>query len=115
MKTLKLNIYELIGNQNCVLEEDAIKVFTQLKNAIENNQRIVISFENATLITTTFLNIAIGNLYGEFGEAKIQSCLNVENMKDEDKIKLKLVTTNAKAFYSNPQQFEESIREILEG
>lgn len=114
MDTLNLNIYKTIGTQNCVLPEDGEKVFTQLKEALKENKKVTISFANTSLITSAFLNIAIGQLYGEFNEEQIKSHLSVECMEDDDKAILKRVTTNAKMFYSNPQRFEESIREILE-
>lgn len=114
METIKLSIYETIGTQNCVLPEDGEKVFAQLREALKENKKITISFANISLITSSFLNTAIGQLYGEFNEEQIKSLLSVECMEDDDKAILKRVTTNAKMFYSNPQRFEESIREILE-
>ena len=66
------------------------------------------------MLTSAFLNTAIGKLYGEFDEKKIKNSLSVSDISNEDKLLLKRVVDTAKVYYKNPKQFEESIKQIME-
>jgi hypothetical protein len=66
------------------------------------------------MLTSAFLNTAIGKLYGEYDEKTVKLHLSVEYMDDNDKLLLKRVIDTAKAYYKNPNQFEDSIKKILE-
>lgn len=112
MDTIKLSIYSIIGDSLCVASEDGEKVFEQIKKAFSNRKSVNISFLNTEMLTSAFLNTAIGKLYGEFDEERIKNNLSVSDISNEDKLLLKRVVDTAKAYYKNPKQFEESIREI---
>ncbi|MCD4803205.1 MAG: STAS-like domain-containing protein [Anaerolineales bacterium] len=65
------------------------------------------------MLTSAFLNTAIGQLYRDFTEEKIKSSLSVKHMLPEDKALLKRVTTTAKLYYNDPERMQNSINEIL--
>ena len=114
MNKIKINIYAIVGDSFCIAAEDGEKVFKQLKKAIIKEKKIDISFLNVEILTSAFLNTAIGKLYGEFNENDIKAKLSVSDIIDEDKLLLKRVVDTAKAYYKNPSQFEESINKIME-
>ena len=65
------------------------------------------------MLTSAFLNTAIGQLYRDFQEDSIRSSLSVEHLSSEDKALLKRVTSTAKLYYNDPERMENSIKEIL--
>ncbi len=114
MNKIKLSVYAIIGDSFGVSAEDGEKVFERVKKALIENKNVNLSFLNVEMLTSAFLNTAIGKLYGEFDAEKIKNSLSVSDISDDDKLLLKRVVDTAKAYYSNPKQFEESIREIME-
>lgn len=114
MDKIKLSVYSITGDSFCVASEDGEKVFEQIKKAWVDKKLIDISFLNVEMLTSAFLNTAIGKLYGEFNEDEIKSILSVSDIQDEDKLLLKRVVDTAKAYYKNPNKFEDSINEIME-
>jgi Icc-related predicted phosphoesterase len=113
MNELRIDIFNIVGQKDCTLPEDGDKVFNSLKRALEENKKIVISFQNVEKLTTAFLNNAIGKLYKDFEEDKIKQSLSVENITESGKVRLKRVVTNAKNYFRNPDKMRESIKEIL--
>jgi hypothetical protein len=69
------------------------------------------------MLTTAFLNTAIGQLYKDFSEEFIRENLKVENMTETGKIILKRVVDTAKLRYNDPdfyKKLQQSVDEILE-
>jgi len=114
MDTIKLSIFSIVGDSFCVAAEDGEKIFKQIQASIENEKKVILSFQNVEMLTTAFLNTAIGKLYGEYDEKKVREHLSVECIDDSDKLRLKRVIDTAKVYYTNPHQFEDSIRKIME-
>jgi hypothetical protein len=113
MKEVEVNIYSIVGNSFCVDAEDGEKVFQALKKILEQNNKAVISFLNVEMLTSAFLNTAVGRLYGLFDYQKIKTSLNVKDISDDDKLLLKKVTDTAKAYYKDKKKIEEMENEIL--
>ncbi|MCD6115558.1 STAS-like domain-containing protein [bacterium] len=114
METIKINVYAITGDSFCVAAEDGEKVFNQIKKGVLEGKNIDVSFLNVDMLTSAFLNTAIGKLYGEFDENKIKETLSVSDISEEDRLLLKRVVDTAKSYYKNPDQFENSIKEIME-
>lgn len=114
MKEIEISIYSIVGNELCVDAEDGEAVFNVLKKALEQDNKVVISFLNVEMLTSAFLNVAIGRLYGHFDYDKIKSSISVKDISPDDKLLLKKVTDTAKAYYQNPQKIEKIESEILD-
>ncbi|SMC55809.1 protein of unknown function [Desulfocicer vacuolatum DSM 3385] len=114
MDTIKLSIFSIVGDSFCVAAEDGEKVFKQIRMGIEKNKKITLSFQNVEMLTTAFLNTAIGKLYGEYDEKTVKKHMSVEDMDSSDKLRLKRVIDTAKVYYANPNQLEDSIKTIME-
>jgi len=114
METLKINIYSIVGSSFCVEAEDGERVFELIKKTLHEKKTVEISFLNVELLTTAFLNSAIGKLYQDFSETEIKNLLSVKDISNSGAIALKRVVETAKAFYKNPEALQESINKILE-
>jgi hypothetical protein len=112
-ENLMLSIFETVGSQLCVASSDGQKVHDRLAVALTEGKHVVLSFRNVTTLTSAFLNAAIGQLYGTFGEDKIRALLAVQDMQQDDIALLKRVVETAKQYFSDPQKFDQAVRETL--
>ncbi|CZG78835.1 STAS-like domain-containing protein [Legionella pneumophila serogroup 1] len=113
-KKLTISVFEIVGSSLCVASSDGQKVFDRLAAALNDNREVMLSFRNVTILTSAFLNAAIGQLYGTLTEEKIRSLLSVEDMQSDDIALLKRVIDTAKQYFADPNKFEKAIHDVLE-
>ncbi|MGQ3891796.1 STAS-like domain-containing protein [Legionella sp. CNM-4043-24] len=113
-KKLTISVFEIVGSPLCVASGDGQKVFSRLVAALNDNREIILSFGNVTILTSAFLNTAIGQLYGTMSEEKIRSLLHVEDMQADDIALLKRVIDTAKQYFADPNKFEKAIHDVIE-
>lgn len=114
-KDVTISIFEVIGSPLCVAAGDGQKVYDRLAAAIREDRRVILSFHNVSTLTSAFLNAAVGQLYGEFSEDQIRASLSVQDMAADDLALLKQVVDTAKAYFKDPERFEQAIRDELGG
>lgn len=106
-----INVFSIVGDELCVSSEDGDKLFTQINTFLSENKKVNISFKNVSLITSAFLNSAIGKLYGIYTGDQLKDLISVSEMKESDKGLLQRVIDNAKSYYSNPDKYKTTILE----
>ncbi|MBA5630336.1 STAS-like domain-containing protein [Moheibacter lacus] len=114
METINISVINTIGDSYGVEAEDGQKIHELIKKALDAGHKVVVSFLNIEMLTTAFLNTAIGQLYKDFSEEQIKANFNVSDLSDAGKISLKRVVDTAKLYYQNPEALDESIKNILE-
>jgi hypothetical protein len=105
-KPITLNIFEIVGSEYCVAADDGQKVHDQIVRALKNDLKVKISFNNIERLTSAFLNVAIGQLYGEFPEELLRSNLSVTDIEPDDLDLLKRVIDTAKLYFKDPERFK---------
>lgn len=105
-KTLFIKIFELIGDSFCVSSTDGQKLHDQITQAFSNEYQVELSFVNIEIVTSAFLNSAIGQLYGEFTEKYIKQNLKITDIAPDDTILLEHVIESAKEYFKNPEHFD---------
>lgn len=111
---LKLSIFEIVGSPYCVASGDGQRVHDRLASALREGYRVTLSFHNVSIVTSAFLNAAIGQLYGTFTEDKIRESLEVSDMAPDDMALLRRVVETAKQYFADPLIFTQAIRDELE-
>jgi len=115
MKEVKINIFELIGSDAAVSSEDGELLYKRIKKGLEEkNVKIILDFSNISLITSTFLNAAIGQLYSKYNSPILTERLEVNNLAKEDLELLKRVVKRAKEYFKDKEKIDASIKETLE-
>jgi len=115
MKEIKINIFEHVGNDSAVSSEDGDSLYNRIVKGLEENDvKVILDFININLITSTFLNAAIGQLYGKYDSSFLKKHLGVSNLKKEDLELLKKVVERAKEYFKDRKKMDNSIKEILE-
>src|SRR3972149_8772683 len=113
MEILTISVFNTVGNSFCVEADDGQKVYELIKKALQENRKVKVSFQNVEMLTSAFLNTAIGQLYKDFTEEEIKNSLSVDNLANEDAALLKRVVSTAQLYYKDPEEMEKSITEIL--
>lgn len=114
MENVTISIINTIGDAYGVEAEDGQKVFDLIKKAIENGHHVTLSFLNIDMLTTAFLNTAVGQLYRDYSEELIKSNLQVADISESGKVALKRVVDTAKLYYKNPNALKKSIDDMME-
>lgn len=113
MENITINIVNTVGDAFCVEAQDGQKVFELIKKVFAENRKITLSFLNVEMLTTAFLNTAVGQLYNSFSEGFIKDNLQVENLSASGVVALKRVVETAKLYYKDPEAMQRSINEIM--
>lgn len=96
---MKLVVADHLKTKECLLSCDGAAIRLAVKRGLQADDKVVLSFEGVTDVTSVFLNTAIGRFYGNYSWDFLKDNLSVENMKPEDMALLKRVVDNAKCFF----------------
>jgi hypothetical protein len=109
----ELRIVDIVGSGFCFASADGQKVHDAIVAGLRNGRRVRLSFEDVDALTSAFLNVAVGQLYGEFSEDEIKAGLSVTGASRDDLHILKRVVDRAKEFFRDPARFHEAVKEVL--
>ncbi|MEK7275520.1 MAG: STAS-like domain-containing protein [Candidatus Desantisbacteria bacterium] len=97
---VKISIFEQIGSNAAVSSEDGEVLYERIvKGLAEKDVIIILDFTNIEIITPTFLNAAIGQLYNKYDSPFLRERLKVNNLAKEDLELLKKVVERAKEYF----------------
>ncbi len=113
MKETRINIFEIVGSNAAVSSEVGQKIYQMIDKALTQSIIANLDFGNITLLTSAFLNSAIGQLYSKYSSNKLQQFLKLSNISNEDKLLLKKVTDRAKEYFQNKASLDNIIKETL--
>lgn len=114
MNPMTISVFNLVGDGFCVEAKDGDAVFNAISKVLTEDKAVEISFQNVEMLTSAFLNTAIGQLYKDFSEEKIRALVKVVNIEKADSALLRRVIETAKLYYKNSSWLEESAKRIME-
>ncbi len=110
IKNINIRIFQEIGTNIAVSLKDGDKIYQKINTVFEKNIQVNLDFINIKIITSAFLNAAIGQLYNKYNSDKLKNSLKLINMTPEDKELLKRVVDRAQEYYKD----KDSINKIIE-
>ena len=113
METIKIS--DSIGSLFAVTTDDGTLIFKMLDKNIQQKIKTVLDFSDVFILTTAFLNAAIGQLYSKYTGDEISPYLKLMNVAEEDKILFKKVTQRAKEYFADQKGFEENSEDSIYG
>lgn len=115
-KTFKnIKVIEVINRDSAVSSDDGDNVYTNIIKTIKDGYIVELDFSGITLMTTAFLNSAIGQLYSKFTSEELNTSLKLKNVAQEDGILFKKVVDRAKQYQANKKGFEDSANNAIYG
>ena len=113
MKNYKINIFQIVGSEIAVSSEKGNDIFERIHKALQNEISVDLDFGNVKIITTAFLNSAIGQLYSIYTSEELKNKLSISHISDSDKLLLKKVTDRAKEYFADKPKITTIIKDAL--
>lgn len=110
-------IVKNVINSNIAVATDAgDRVYNELIAGFDRGEKVRLDFEGISIISTAFLNAAIGQLYseGKYSSDFLNDSLKLENISPEDKPLFVMVVNRAKEYFSNKRNFENFAQEVFD-
>lgn len=107
-------IHEIVRGDTAVSVSDGDGIFGKISKAFEKDKDVELDFSEINLLTTSFLNSAVGQLYDQYDSDFLNAHFNVVNIAKEDRPLLKKVIERAKSYFKDRESFESSVRESSE-
>lgn len=89
--------------KHCVTIEDGRKISDEATECLRNGGQVVLDFTGVMTVTSSFLNPAVGALFGRFNEEDLESHLSWTGLDRADTALLELVIENAKDYLRQPE------------
>lgn len=114
---MTIRVVQLCGSV-CVDPDDGAQLCEQAAAAMERGESVHLDFEGVTTLTSSFLNAAIGCLYGTFSREDLAARLTWSGLDATDDSLMRLVQENAVRFFtateSQRAQLAEAARHTIE-
>jgi len=107
-KTSKLNVKDIIGSDIAVSTDYGDILYKNIIEAFRQKKQVELDFYGIEIITTAFLNAAIGQLYNSYKSEELNKSIKLINISDEDILLLKKVIQRAKEYFFDRKKFEDS-------
>lgn len=111
----QIKIKNIVPQNNAVSSDDGDLIFNKITTLIKQGKTVELNFEGISIITTAFLNSAIGQLYSLYNSEQLNSFIKITNVAEEDKILFKRVIQTAKNYFANKKGFEDSANSAMYG
>ena len=96
---ISIRILNVIGGPLAVSTADGQTLHDRIAPLLRSGQRVALCFDGMEIVTPTFLNAAVGQLYGEFEHGQIRALLSVRDATPDDLALLQRVVENAKRYF----------------
>lgn len=110
---ITINVLDIIGVSTAVSSNEGDKLFQVINNYLGKEEHVILDFNGLTLIISAFLNASVGQLYGTYSSEFIKEHLTVIGLSNDDLHLLKKVNDRAKEYFSQKEDFNNTIKDSL--
>ena len=108
-----MKVKDVIKSDLAVSTEDGDVVCDKISTLLETKNKAVVDFADLDLITTAFLNNAIGKLYSRFNSDTLNKYLQITHVKETDiKLLMKVIEQASEKFEGS--KYEEILKKELD-
>lgn len=93
-----VSVYDMVG-QYCVSLADGQLVYDTIYPLLADGHYVNVDFDSATIVTTCFLNNAIGQLLHDFDRDTLNRLLKFTGLTPDIEYNIRIVIENAKKYY----------------
>lgn len=109
-----VNIKEVLKSDTALTPSSGEVLFNILEKELSENKEVTLDFHGMEIITSAFLNAAVGRLYFKFSPLQLNKFLNVSNIATDDLALLKKVIERAKSYFQDQESFNRRLDGELE-
>jgi hypothetical protein len=109
-----ISVRKIVAGPLCIATDDGHRVRERIAPLLREGRRVVLSFTGVEMVIPAFLSSAIGQLYGEFSEAQVDSLVVVQDLPEGTHPIIESSRRWAKAFYRDLAAYERAIQEVLD-
>lgn len=112
----KIVVSDVLNSSLAVATESGENVYTEIIGPLLNKETVILDFSGIKIMTTAFLNAALGQLYStnSFTSEFLNEHLELINVQEEDKPLFAMVVERAKEYFRDKEGFENSVNEHLD-
>lgn len=103
-----------ICGKHCVGIEDGEKLFDNICSVFKVGEVVLLDFVDVLTITSSFLNAAIGKLFGLFNDRDIAEKIQYRNLDENDTQLIQLVSRNAKEHFEKIKNGKTAENKIVD-
>ena len=111
MRTLKV---EAICGKHCLSPEEGEVLYQELFESLQRKEEILLEFSGVETVASSFLNIAVGKLFGKFDHGFIESNLRWSGLDPQDDRIMKIVIENAKEHFRKTETQRKAAARITD-
>lgn len=90
-----IHLKEVLSKESASDDADGSKVYEELERKLQSDYNVTLDFTGISLVTTAFLNTAVGKLFLERDASSVSKHLKFSNVKTNEIELFKLVIKNA--------------------
>lgn len=105
---MQINVKSIVG-PFCVDPDDGNQIRGAVAAALRRGDAVDLDFTEVATITSSFLNRAVGELFGEFSHDVLDGGLSWTGLDQADESLMRLVRDNAIRYFSATDQQREQV------
>ncbi len=109
-----VNIKQILGSDSALTPSSGGIIYNIIETNLSNNNRISLDFLGIEVLTSAFLNAAVGRLYYKYQSSELNSLLSIINISGDDLQLLKKVIERAKDYFRDQKSFNDRLGEALD-
>ena len=110
--SMNLQIHKIIGPR-CIVKDDGQRIYETIHEALLQDEKVTLDFDQVTQYASPFFNFAIGQLLKDIAVDNLKRLLKVENLTDDGKMVVHRVIENASRYYTDTD-YSKIVDSILE-
>ena len=99
------NIKQILSSDSALTPSSGELIYKVLDSKIAEKKIIELDFAGIEIITSAFLNSAVGKLYSKYSSEQLNSLLFIKNISSDDLQLLKKVIERAKEYFTDKDSF----------
>lgn len=117
-RVTEIVVSEIIANDIAIDPSDGDRVRREIETGLaecKNTARsLQISFRNLRLVTSSFLNSAIGTLYRDYDASRLKESLQITDASPEDLALVQRVVRHAREYFRNPSLHDRIAKTVMD-
>lgn len=110
MRTLKVSI---ICGKHCLAPDEGEALFKEIYGTLQKGEDVLLDFNGVDTLASSFLNTAVGRLFGKFDYGFLDARLQWVGLDQQDERVLRLVIENAKEHFQKSEAEREITAKIV--